>query len=150
MNDLIEVLSRQLTEHEGNRLTVYDDATGREIKAGSKVIGNPTIGVGRLLTDGNGISEEESLHLLKNDLIWVAKKSSTYEFFDLLDPARQLVIMNMVFNMGSIDGWPKFRAALMVGDYQTAAAEMMLSKWAGDVGHRASVLVEQMKTGVVK
>lgn len=150
MNDLIEVLSRQLAEHEGNRLAVYDDATGLPIEKGTKVQGHPTIGVGRLLTKANGISEEESLYLLKNDLVWVVKKASTYDFFDRLDPARQLVIMNMVFNLGSIDHWPKFQAALRVGDYQEAAKEMMLSNWSNQVGHRASVLTEQMKTGVVK
>jgi len=150
MEDLIEVLCRQLSEHEGNRLSVYDDATGKPIESGTKVQGNPTIGVGRLLTKDNGISEEESIYLLKNDLKWVAQKSATYDFFDSLDPARQLVILNMVFNMGSIDHWPKFRAALEVGDYQEAAKEMMLSNWSNQVGHRAAVLTEQMKTGVVK
>lgn len=39
-----------LIDVEGLRLRAYDDATGKEIKDWSAVRGNPTIGVGHLLT----------------------------------------------------------------------------------------------------
>ena len=39
----IQKVIEQLKRHEGLRLCVYDDATGREIKQGSRVQGHPTI-----------------------------------------------------------------------------------------------------------
>ena len=51
------------------------------IVAGDVVQGNPTIGVGRLLTDDRGITEDEVMMLLlKNDLAWVAKKAGLMDF----------------------------------------------------------------------
>jgi len=48
-----------LIHHEGIRLFVYDDATGKPITAGSICQGNPTIGIGRELSK-TGISESEA------------------------------------------------------------------------------------------
>lgn len=147
----IERLADQLIEHEGLRLAVYDDATGKPITAGSEVIGNPTIGVGRLLTDDRGISHDEAKALLMNDLAWVAKKAETYGFWHKLDPVRQMVIMNMIFNMGNrFDQFKKMIAALEQGDFKTASVEMLDSRWAKTVKGRAVHLSEQMKTGVAK
>ena len=56
-NKLIE----KLILHEGMKLKVYDDANGKEIRAGDTLVGHPTIGVGRNVAgDGLGITEEEA------------------------------------------------------------------------------------------
>lgn len=147
----IERLADQLIEHEGLRLAVYDDATGKPIEKGDTLQGNPTIGVGRLLTDDRGISHEEAKTLLMNDLVWVAKKAETYGFWHRLDPVRQMVIMNMIFNMGNrFDQFKKMIAAIEVGDYIEASAQMLDSNWARTVKGRAVHLAEQMKTGEAK
>ena len=151
MSDFIERVAEQIAEHEGLRLTVYDDATGLPITAGTQVKGNPTIGIGRLLTEDRGISEKEAMILLKNDLAWVAKKAETFAFFDRLDEARQMVIFGMIFNMGNrFDQFKKMHAALEVGDYIEASAQMLQSRWATQVKGRATSLAEQMRTGVMK
>ena len=147
----IERLAEQLIEHEGLRLAVYDDATGKPIEKGDTLQGNPTIGVGRLLTDDRGISHDEAKTLLMNDLVWVAKKAETYGFWHRLDPVRQMVIMNMIFNMGNrFDQFKKMIAAIEVGDYIEASAQMLDSNWARTVKGRAVHLAEQMKTGEAK
>lgn len=147
----IELLAEQIIEHEGVRLAVYDDATGQEIKAGSYVRGNPTIGIGRLLTSDRGISHEEAMSLLTSDLQWVAKKAETYGFWHRLDTARQMVIMNMIFNLGNrFDQFKKMIAAIEQGDYIEASAQMLDSNWAEQVKGRATILAEQMRTGIIK
>ena len=50
----IAKVADQLKRHEGVRLAVYDDATGKPVHAGDTLVGHPTIGVGRLLTDARG------------------------------------------------------------------------------------------------
>lgn len=151
MTSFIDQVAEQIMHHEGVRLAVYDDATGKPIVAGDMVQGNPTIGVGRLLTDDRGITEDEVMLLLKNDLAWVAEKAQTYGFWNKLDSARQMVIMGMIFNMGNrFDQFKKMIAALEVGDYEEASVQMLDSRWAKIVKGRAVELSEQMRTGVVK
>ena len=151
MTSFIDQVAEQIMHHEGVRLAVYDDATGKPIVAGDMVQGNPTIGVGRLLTDDRGITKDEVMLLLKNDLTWVAEKAQTYGFWNKLDSARQMVIMGMIFNMGNrFDQFKKMIAALEVGDYEEASVQMLDSRWAKIVKGRAVELSEQMRTGVVK
>jgi lysozyme len=151
MTSFIDQVAEQIMHHEGVRLAVYDDATGKPIEAGDTVQGNPTIGVGRLLTHDRGITEDEVMMLLRNDLTWVAKKAESYGFWHRLDSARQMVIMGMIFNMGNrFDQFKKMIAALEVGDYIEASAQMLDSRWAKTVKGRAVELAEQMRTGVVK
>lgn len=85
---------------------VDDDATGRPILLGDTVQGPPTIGVGRKLDDDRSVSHDEAMMLLQTDLIWVARKAETYGFWNKLDTARQMVVMNMIFNIGNrFDGF---------------------------------------------
>tara|TARA_B100001057_G_scaffold490247_1_gene578119 strand:+ start:82 stop:534 length:453 start_codon:yes stop_codon:yes gene_type:complete len=149
--NFLERLADQLAEHEGLRLAVYDDATGKPIEKGAVVLGNPTIGVGRLLTADRGISKDEAKALLINDLDWVLKKAQGYSFWDKLDQPRQIVIMNMIFNMGNrFDQFKKMITALEVGSYNEAAQEMLNSRWAKTVKSRAIHLADQMRTGIMK
>lgn len=140
----------QLKRHEGLRLTVYDDATGRPVAKGDTLQGNPTIGVGRLLTDGRGLSTAEVEMLLENDIkVVVDDLNRNVPWWNQLSEARQAVLINMCFNMG----WPrlslfeKMLYALEIYDYETAADEMIDSLWYDQVGLRGLELSEQLRTG---
>jgi hypothetical protein len=58
--------------------------------------------------------------------------------------------LNMTFNLGDrLLGFRKALAAVQAGDWSTAAAEMLDSQWAAQVGPRAQRLAEAMRTGVM-
>ncbi len=143
-------LRHSIAGHEGLVLRAYDDATGRVIQPGDTVRGWPTIGYGRNLT-GRGITQAEADYLLDNDLgenerellvgsPWIAK----------LDLARQLVLLEMSYNLGAgnlLRGWPTFLGHVAAQRYDQAAALMLGSKWAGQVKSRALHLARLMQTG---
>ena len=56
------------------------------------------------------------------------------------------VLTNMVFTLGKkgLDGFDDMWAAIEVGDWKKAAAEMKDSAWAGQVGNRAARLIDRM------
>ncbi len=128
----------QLRLHEGERLKPYRCTAGKL-----------TIGVGRNLED-RGITREESAMLLANDIAaeerellralpWVAQ----------LDEVRQRVLLDMSFNLGIVGllGFKNTLATIRAGDYTKAAAMMLDSKWARQVGQRAERLSRMMATG---
>lgn len=134
MNALLFELERD----EGLRLKPYKDSVGKL-----------TIGAGRNLDDV-GISEEEARHLLENDVArTVADLDRHLPWWSGLDPVRQRVVINMAFNMGvaGLLGFSKTLAAMKSGDYVGAAYGMLASKWAGQVGERATRLAHMMSTG---
>jgi len=131
-------LTDQLMRDEGVVLHAYRDA-----------LGNLTIGVGHNL-DAKGISHRAVMVILADDindarhdlvaaLPWVTK----------LDMARQDALTNMCFNMGivGLQGFTNMLAALQAGDWATAAREALQSKWATQVGERATRLAHQFETG---
>lgn len=128
-------LRRQLIRHEGMVLKPYVDTVGKT-----------TIGVGRNLTD-NGISENEALDLLRNDLVVVLEElSAKLPWFAGLSPIRQRVLLDMGFNLGPV-GLLKFKqtlASVERGDYALAAKQMLQSRWAQQVGQRAQRLSAMM------
>lgn len=141
-------LKALLTKHEGSRRYPYDDATGRSLKKGDTVEGKITIGVGRNITD-KGLTFEESMMLLKNDIQEATKKASTYRGFEGMNSARQAVIVSMVFNMGSIDDFRLMRQAMAVKDWTEVVRQMKDSKWATQIGSgRLEDLTEMMRTGL--
>lgn len=111
-----------------------------------------SIGYGRNLI-ANGVSEPEARILLNNDIDdRVFSLPSRIAGFGLLDDVRQEVLLNMSFNLG-VHGLLTFQNTLKFiqeGDYERAAAGMLASKWARQVGARAVELAEQMRTGKVK
>lgn len=113
--------------------------------------GHITIGIGRNLSD-RGISVSEALSLLDNDIIYFISRLNQYlSFFSDLSEPRQIAIINMCFNLG-VNGFLAFKnmlEALEKGDYNTAADEMLKSKWADQVGHRAQYLSNIIRTGVM-
>lgn len=110
--------------------------------------GHLTIGYGHNLE--NGITEEIAVNLLDSDLKAAEKEvRANWPQFYKLNEARQFVLVDMAFNMGikKLLSFKKMLAALTKGEYQTAAREMLDSKWAVQTKNRAKVLSEIMKTG---
>ena len=67
-----------------------------------------------------------------------------------LDDVRQDVLVNMAFNLGigALLAFHEVLGRMRAGDYVGAAAGMLDSAWARQVGPRALRLAEQMRTGV--
>lgn len=144
--DDLSALRAELRVDEEERLFVYDDATGLPIRAGSVVKGNPTIGVGRELSK-HGLSLEESAYLLNNDILEVSRAlEQLYPWFVTLDPVRQRALITLAFNEGAhgLQKSPKMLAAIVVGDWSTAAAELMDGLWHVQVGPRRAGRVRVM------
>lgn len=110
--------------------------------------GKLSIGVGRNLDD-RGLSDEEVLYLLRNDMAAAEREAKTLPYYGALDEVRQLVVCDLVFNLG-LSRWLTFKranAALEGHDYELAADEMVNSKWYMQTGRRAQRLVQAMRTG---
>jgi len=129
-------LRAQLVDHEGLRLKPYMDTVGKL-----------TIGVGRNLTDV-GISPNEAMVLLSNDLDHAIADLRTFPWFDGLSRVRQRALIDMRLNLGP-RGFRTFTntiAHIAAGRYTSAAAGMRASKWARQTGRRARRLAIMMET----
>ena len=122
---------------------------GVEHKPYKCTAGYLTIGVGRNIEE-RGLSDDEIDFLLDNDInIVVDELGRTYDWFFDLSEVRQRVVADMVFNLG-LPRFAQFKnmiAAIEAEDYVQASNEMMDSRWAQQVGLRASRLAEMMETG---
>ena len=149
----------KLIKHEGLRLQVYKDTLGID-----------TVGIGRNLEDRgitdeelegmdipnmdiiyqHGISEADAMYLAGNDVQIVEEELvRAHPCVDKLDAVRQLVVMDMAFNMG-VPRLCKFKnmwAAIHEEDYPTAAKEMLDSRWATQVKGRSTKLAHAMHHG---
>ena len=144
-------LAERLLQHEGLRLQVYDDATGADIRPGTRVIGNPTIGIGTLLSAPGGITKAEARLLLENRLaIATEDVDRLVPGLAASDPVRFGVLVEMAFQMGGA-GLAKFKNTLQaVRDrrWSDAADGMLSSAWATQTPGRAKALAEVMRSGV--
>lgn len=125
---------------EGERLDLYKDS-----------VGIYTIGVGHNIQE-KGISKAVSRQMLKEDMDEVLGDCRGLAYWNNLDPARQLIVADMVFNLG-LSRFLKFKrlnGALEINDFVLAAREMKDSQWYLQVGRRAVKLVLAMSTGVWK
>lgn len=138
---MMNELKRQLLRHEGLRLKPYRCTAGKL-----------TIGIGRNLED-KGISQAEAYQMLENDIIQCEQQIMEYipEIYQGLNEARQIVLVNMCFNLGikGLLGFQNTLAFIKAGDWERAANNMLVSKWAKQVGRRAVELSEIMRKGVV-
>lgn len=129
-------LEELLIRDEGLRLMPYQDD-----------VGVWTIGIGRAI-GRVGISHEEALSLLRNDIARVKKELTlALPWYRTLSPIRQMVLESMCFNLGLV-GLLKFTrtlAAIQAGDYATAADHMLASRWAHQVKRRAVRLATMMR-----
>src|SRR6185312_6503964 len=123
----------RLIAHEGLKLQVYDDATGAYIRPGTRVVGNPTIGIGTLICAPGGITEAEAQQLLRNRVnIAIAGVQRLLPDMRAANDARFDVLVEMAFQMG-VDGLAKFTNTLQaVRDkrWSDAADGMLASTWA--------------------
>jgi lysozyme len=138
----LDTVRADLLRDEGLRLAAYQDA-----------LGYWTIGVGRLIDArrGGGLTEDEALYLLTNDIRRVrADLQRVVGTFDTLNDVRQNVLINMTFHLGlaGLLGFRQMLAALERRDYLATAREMLHSRWATQVPDRAFRLARQMATGV--
>lgn len=137
-------LVAQLRLHEGERQFAYRDTEDKL-----------TIGIGRNL-DAKGLSRDEREYLLNNDIADARRELDRYlPWWRGLDPVRQRVLIDMMFNMGpgapSRGGLLSFVNTLSEirrGNYAIAADMMLASKWAQQVGRRAVRLATMMRTGM--
>ena len=131
-------LVAQLRRDEGVRLKPYHCTAGKL-----------TIGVGRNLDD-RGITQTEADYLLANDIAEVtAQLLEQLPWAARLDEARRGALLNMAFNLG-IAGLLGFKNTLKLieaGKYEAAEMNMLRSKWATQVGPRATRLALQIRTG---
>jgi lysozyme len=108
-----------------------------------------TIGYGRNLDD-NGISANEALAMLENDIESCCKElDKNFPGWRGHDDARQNVLIEMVFNLGAprLGKFFKMWAALDRRDYDEAAYQMLDSRWSKQVGQRSKTLATQMREG---
>ena len=139
---MIEQLTTQLRRDEGQRPLAYQDH-----------LGFLTIGVGRLIDSrkpGAGLRPDEIDYLLRNDINdRVAALRKALPWFLALDEARQGVLINMAFQLGTAGllGFKSTLALITAGKYAEASEQMLKSKWATQTPARAKRLAEQMKTG---
>lgn len=128
-------VKEQIQRHEGCRLMAYRDT-----------LGFLTIGYGRCL-DKRGISREEADFMLDNDLRRIEAELSDVRGLEHLDPVRRGVLIEMMYQLGSVQGFPKFLTAVRQGEWATAAKEMLDSRWHSQTPERCEELAKQMETG---
>ena len=136
---LMNRIKTQLVRHEGLKLKPYRCTAGKL-----------TIGIGRNLDD-RGISQKEAYAMLDRDIQDCEQRllEEIPNIYNNLDEVRQSVLLNMCFNLG-IKGLLEFKNTLAfigAGDWERAANNMLASKWAKQVGHRAIELSELMRKG---
>ena len=121
-------------------------------------LGYPTFGIGHLVrsTDpesgcevGTSVTEHRVNEAFDEDIKTVledCERLYPFSFFDLPEEV-QLIIANMMFNMGfsRLSKFVGMHRAVEAKDWNTAADEMVDSRWYSQVPNRAKRLVERMK-----
>ena len=118
-----------IKKHEGFRPYVYYCSQGY-----------PTGGYGHAFLDRSPISHAVASLLFEEDF---ARAASDYDKLSVsLDPVRRAVLYDMLFNLGlsRLRRFKKMLKALRSGDYVKAAAEILDSEYARQVGGRAKTL----------
>lgn len=136
-----------LAHHEGFRLKIYNDATGKPIELPKGE--NPTVGIGVNLADG--LTYTEAHLLFESRIADILRMFSLYPWFNNLHEVRKWVCINMAYCLG-MTRFRKFERtinALQRKDYLDAAKEILDSDFARDERHatRANQLAQAMKTG---
>lgn len=138
-------LREQLKIDEGVKYEIYNDH-----------LGYATFGIGHLIVEGDEehgkpvgtpVSKERVNDVFDKDVMTYVREAEKVfpTLLDLPETAQQ-VIVNMAFNMGAprLSKFKKFIAGVNAGDWNTAAVEMMDSRWARQVGARATRLRDRI------
>lgn len=133
---MVNNIYEQLERDEAIKTSPYRDSVGKL-----------TIGVGHNLDD-KPISRRAVRVILEDDVADARRDLETaLPWVTRLSEPRQGVLLNMCFNMG-IGGLLTFKKALtaiQLGSWDVAAAEILHSKYADQVGPRAHRLIQQLK-----
>ena len=142
----LEQLRKELTEDEGCVYEVYNDH-----------LGYPTFGIGHLVREsdpehgeeiGTPVSEDRVIEAFESDIETVLSDCETlYPNFDSLPEEAQLIIANMMFNLGypRLSKFKGMKRGVDSEDWNAAADEMVDSRWYKQVTNRANRLVERMR-----
>ena len=142
----IEKLREELKIDEGVKYEIYLDH-----------LSLPTCGVGHLIKEtdpefdlevGTKIDEERVNELFDEDIkITLQECTYLYEDFSDLPEEAQLIIANMMFNLGRprLSRFLKMKKHIDNRDFVSASEEMKNSKWYRQVTNRADRLVQRMK-----
>jgi lysozyme len=141
-----EQLISELIADEGEVLSIYICTAGHE-----------TCGVGHMVREsdpeygwpvGAPITKERSDELLGEDLRTVLNDCGwVFGDFDNLPEEAQLIIANMMFNLGRprFEKFIKFIAAVEAADWEEAARQMKDSRWHVQLPQRSGRLIDRMK-----
>tara|TARA_A100001391_G_scaffold12793_1_gene7631 strand:- start:868 stop:1311 length:444 start_codon:yes stop_codon:yes gene_type:complete len=141
-----EQLISELIVDEGEVLSIYICTAGHE-----------TCGVGHMVTEsdpeygwpvGAPITKERSDELLEEDLRTVLHDCGwVFNEFDSLPEEVQLIIANMMFNLGRprFTKFVKFIAAVEAADWEEAARQMKDSRWHVQLPQRSGRLIDRMR-----
>ena len=138
----------QLKIDEGVEYEIYKDH-----------LGYPTFGVGHLVLEtdpehgqevGTPVSEDRVKECFEKDLdTAISECNALYEegVFGDLPGEVQEILVNMMFNMGRtrLSKFKKMHAAILEGDWKTAATEGRDSLWYRQVTNRADRLMERLE-----
>ncbi len=142
----IEQLREELKIDEGVKYEIYLDH-----------LSLPTFGIGHLVLEsdpeygqpvGTAVSEDRVNECFARDVDVVLEEcKKLLPSFEVLPEEVQLIIANMMFNMGRprLSGFKNFLAAIALQDWHTASVEMVDSRWYQQVTNRAERLVKRMR-----
>ena len=138
-------LREELAEDEGCKFEIYLDH-----------LGLPTYGIGHLVVEGDPeygqpvgtpVDEERVRQVFNLDIASTLDECQVlYPDFDDLPEECQLIIANMMFNMGRprLSKFKGMKAGVDARDWNRAADEMVDSRWHDQVPNRAKRLVKRM------
>ena len=142
----IDKLREELKEDEGCKYEIYLDH-----------LGLPTHGIGHLITEwdeeyekkvGTEVSEDRVNNCFAKDVETVLEDCKVlYSNFDELPEEVQLILANMMFNMGRtrLSKFSKLKLAVDDEDWMEASIQMEDSRWYKQVPNRAERLCKRMR-----
>lgn len=142
----IDQLRMELEYDEGCKYEIYLDH-----------LGLPTFGIGHLVTEddpehgqevGTPIEEARVIEVFEKDVeVTIGECKVLYDDWDDLPEEVQLIIANMMFNMGRprLSQFKGMKRGVDARDWNAAADEMVDSKWYRQVTNRADRLVTRMR-----
>jgi lysozyme len=137
----MDELVNRIIIHEGKSKSAYQDS-----------LGYWTIGIGRLCDKrfNAGLSDDEMIYLLNNDIANAKQEMSHFSWFNKLNDVRQGVLIELNFNIG-LSHLLEFKTMinyLILSDYKNAALAMLKSLWAKEVGvNRSTDMSNRLITG---